>query len=259
MIFSEWRLVFQTFTGIHSDIHVDDRFTHSLIYHTAFMLIFTEPGDIYQNVLSAATSTFLALASTYPLTGKFGRKKAFVIFMIVPMSALVAEIVFYGLGLRLRNVTMGVIILAGAYYRALDLLVGKYTNEIFPGPLRNHAVRLGCVSARFAAVLAPVAAYLGNIRIWVYPFIICFVFAVISAVLIMASWPETGKKVLLDLPPPPIAKGHKSSENLHDKAHHVGNGMEKDRLEYSEMKERNGDADDIALEMDDAYLKTKDA
>jgi hypothetical protein len=62
--------------------------------------------------------------------------------MPVPVAAMVVELVFYGLGMRLRNVTIGVIILVGAYYRAVDVLVGKYTNEIFPGQLRCVAVQI---------------------------------------------------------------------------------------------------------------------
>ena len=57
--------------------------------------------------------------------------------MMVPVVALIALIVFwYVAGLRIRNVTFGVTILCQAYYRAVDIQVGKYTNEIFPGQLK---------------------------------------------------------------------------------------------------------------------------
>jgi hypothetical protein len=101
----------------------------------------------------------------------------------------------------------------------------------------------------------------GMFAVWVYPYIIMIVFAVVSAVLIMVSWPETGTKVVTELPPPPTSK----CPTARGISAYMAESNEKERgLEdrHSADHDDEKDVDGFAIDMDgtdDAYTKTKDA
>ncbi|XP_064620309.1 solute carrier family 22 member 15-like [Lineus longissimus] len=189
-------------------------FTCSLFAYGISNMYDTFSGTIHANLCISSTVTMFFTLSIIPCADRFGRRKTFFVYIMVPIVCLTGIITIGALGLKWQVpdlvTSMALIGMGGII--AVWCIAGICVSELFPTLLRNIAMGACGMAARAGGILAPQIALLGQISHWTVPYIIIGLLSILCAVLFLVVLPETNKVPLQEEMPPRRRKKHQHVE-----------------------------------------------
>ncbi|XP_064620349.1 solute carrier family 22 member 15-like isoform X2 [Lineus longissimus] len=209
-------------------------FTCSLFSYGISNMFDTFSGTIHVNISISATVSMVSGWSIILFSDRFGRRKTFSSFIVIPIACLTGVVIIGALGVKWKmpDLVTALVLIGKGGMTAVWAIATIATSEHFPTLLRNIAMGACSTAARVAGILAPQVAMLGQISHWTVPYIIIGLLSILCAVLFLVVLPETNKVPLQEEMPPRRRKKHQHAEE---------NGIElTEPLNQEEEKKTNG-------------------
>ncbi|XP_074653276.1 organic cation transporter protein-like [Tubulanus polymorphus] len=175
-------------------------FSCSAINYGISSMYSTFTGTVFVN---AVVSSFVSIPADWSVifvANRFGRRRSFFFYMLIPITCMVAVVIIGALN-KAEDVgilTTMLVILGNCGILSCWTLASIYSAEIYATVIRNLGCGAGSMGARIGGIIAPQIALLGQISYWIVPYVV-YAFLAISTTLFVMIWlPETNKKPLKD-------------------------------------------------------------
>ncbi|XP_064643183.1 organic cation transporter protein-like [Lineus longissimus] len=189
-------------------------FTASLFAYGISNMYDTFSGTINVNLCISSAVSMVFAWSIIPSADRFGRRKTFFGYIMVPIACLTGVVIIGAIGVKwiVPDLVTALVLIGKGGIVSVWYIASIVASELFPTLMRNIAMGMCSVAARIGGILAPQVALLGQISHWTVPYIIIGLLSILCAVLFLVVLPETNKVPLQEEMPPRRRKKHQHVE-----------------------------------------------
>ncbi|XP_074641702.1 organic cation transporter protein-like [Tubulanus polymorphus] len=175
-------------------------FTCSVIFYGISTMYSTFSGTVFVNAVASAFATLGASWVVILLANRFGRRRSFFGYMVLPCASMVIVVI---IGILNKKDQLGVVMTAFVLIGKVGIfscwdLASIYTVEIFPTVVRNLGVGSSNMASRIGGIIAPQIALLGGVSHWIVPYVIYAILIITSVLSVYFFLPETNNQPLTD-------------------------------------------------------------